>query len=124
MKGTGYKTAVEDIDKVLALKHFRAETAQRAITSVLGYFGARRIEQICAAGHNEDLLVVSLLGDIEEAASRLDAIPQRTQFADARASEWAIICEGLDNIKMFLETEITLMRQRIKGEILREATVA
>ncbi len=118
-KGTAHKLAVERIDHVLTLKHFRPETAHRAVGAVLTYMGARRVRASCASG-DRDLL--DALAQIEDAAIRLDAVPQRVEFARERGEVWQEIIVDLKYVKSVLDAERRAIRRRVEQDLKRAAS--
>lgn len=107
MKGTEYRTALAGIDRVFGLSYYRPETVHRAIGGVLAYLGARRLLAATAGGPDAagDRRLLSILAEVENAAVRLDATPQRSEQAPARAALWEDIVGGLARLKVLIDRE-------------------
>lgn len=107
MKGTEFRNAIRQIDNVESLKYFRPETVHRAVGQVLSYVGARRLH--LAQGREPeaaaDRRLTQILAEVEDAAVRLDAIPQRSEYAHAREAVWNEVLDKLGLVKMLLESE-------------------
>lgn len=112
MKGNELHDAYGALDKVLGLGHYRPETVRRAVTATLGYIGARRLQiATYQASDGADVRrLLAALAQVEDAAIRLDGIPQKSDQAPARRSVWKEITVGVRDIKKMLRQEQELAK--------------
>lgn len=114
MKGTELRVAFTALDKVTNLAHYRPETAQRAVGATLAYLGARRL-LTATRGEADGALerrILQHLAGIEDAAIRLDAIPQRSDHAAEREAVWNEILVGVKAVHGLLRQEQNVARMR------------
>lgn len=106
-KGKQYEAATDSIDKVIHLGQYRSESVHRAVGSCLTYLGARRIAGVaCSDMDTPERRFLTVLADAEMEAAKLDAIPQRTENANARAEQWAAIIGLMAQLRLLLDLDL------------------
>lgn len=123
MRGTELRNAFVALEKVENLGHYRPETVHRAVGATLAYIGARRLLSATRNGVDGALerRLLGQLAKIEDAAIRLDAIPQRSEFADQRADVWDEIIGEVSDVWKTLKREEELARLRSSHSASRTA---